>query len=141
MTNEQKHKTFTKKDADEWYEYEPGGKPDGWVAWHIKGLLQKTINGPFVCVSEEGALYYLQTSVPYVRETLEEKGYRIRPVKLTYLDEPSNTITMTREELKQALDDAWWERATECGHRVPDSEQEKELFSAWFEQWEKERKV
>ena len=142
MTNEQRPKTFTKKDADEWYEYEPGGKPDGWVAWHPEYGVQTSLFEHMgcrtdlvlaLCVELELVDYdHCGSKFPLVSQ-MDALGWRIRPVKRIYLDKPSNTIMMTREEFNM-----WMRSAFNDGVEAAQSGKFWENKEVWFEQWEKE---
>ncbi len=86
-------------------------KPDGYVAWHPKFKIMQANTRPHEIVyqSEDAAWYALQVFRMWTcktREQLTEDNWRVRPVKLVFLDEPpkqikdlSHEICFTDEEL------------------------------------------
>lgn len=95
-------------------------KPDGFVAWHHeKGFL------PEVAKTEDAAIWWAfcqdvtqadpqgmkyqydpEKSVEICKKALSKKGWKIRPVKLQFLDEPyeKDAIAQWRDDMAKVMD-------------------------------------
>lgn len=70
-------------------------KPDGWVAWHSEGGLM--IDDTSNCHNPDGFFVATRREVFELKQYRVDDGWRIRPVKLVFLDEVETQNKVTGE--------------------------------------------
>lgn len=66
-------------------------KPDGWVAWHPDEKFYPATDEGGVFVAEDKEVLDIGNNSPHSIR-MRKDGWRIRPVKLVFLDEPTPPV-------------------------------------------------